>query len=173
MADFHDVMTKGEYTMFKRLLFLAAAITLVLTFLVSAHLTPASAHSVVSTHASVVDGVAKKKHHHHHYSGLEVNAIIQQNDAGKPTTFTMNGVGLTPNGLYDVSLDSFNDRCLDATLLFTSVVGDGTDVQADLEGRFTITVEIISCVGGTYSISAVNDALSGEIHEVHFHIKAA
>jgi hypothetical protein len=134
--------------------------------------TPASAHTVTAHHqaaASIV--MKKKKHHRHHYSGCKVGSPVQQNDAGLPTTFTEACTGLTPNGFYDVNITDFEDRCFAAAVL-PPFAGDGTDIKADSEGRVTFSLVIITCVEGTYSITLVNDALSGEKHETHFHIKA-
>lgn len=172
---------------------------------------PASAHVAVhatSSHAhSMLSTDKKKKPHHTPGDGIRIlESPIRQNDIDTPTTFLVVGSSLTPRGIYDINLDSFNlDRCdaavilgatedgspsvipfdtgedglVDNTILPAILTGDGTaDIKADTEGRFTFTVAILNCVGtkqgaGSYSISVVNDARSGERYEAHVNVNAA
>ena len=156
----------------------------------------ASAHSAVAHHATVQDVAAKKKYH-----GIKIYPNpLQQNDIDTPTVFFVIGSGLTPRGIYDISLDSFNLDMCDAavlpgavtdgtpgpgvtdsgedgqianTVLPAILTGDGTgDIKADTEGRLTFTVAILNCVAGTYSLTITNDARSGDHHTAHVKVKA-
>lgn len=159
-------MTKRKHI---RPLFVTFTLALLALALAFGFLSPA-----LSTHAASLGASHATVALKHHYHGIKISPNpLQQNDAGKPTIFLVTGRGLTPNGFYDVNLSEFNDRCGDVVPMFPNEVGDGSDVQADLEGRFSFAVEIIDCVAGTYSVSVVNDNLSGERHEAHVKILAA